>query len=304
MPGSASGWPVRAASGAPSEPQIAAVERLRLGDGRNLCIRQWPGPVESTVVLLHGLLDSSEGWTRVCEELSGRRIAFDLPGFGYSDPPRRGTLAGYAADVAEGLRRLGAERFTIVGHSLGGAVAAAVSELVPDRINALVLLAPAGFGRIHLAEAVSIPGVRSVVRVALPFALRSRFAVQAGYFTMVTNGKLPEAALVQRVTSHGWELVDGAREGTRAVVEAGRSRNAFQRRRLSYRGPVYAVWGDRDRLVPVDHRRGVRFAFPQAQIELWPGMGHHPSRERFDDLVTLVRRAMVQGAGSAEAVAA
>jgi pimeloyl-ACP methyl ester carboxylesterase len=168
----------------------------------------------------------------------------------------------------------------------------------------LVLLAPAGFGRIHLAEAVSIPGVRSVVRAALPFALSSSLAVRAGYYAMVTNGKLPEAALVERVTSHGWDLVSGAREGTRAVVEAGRSRTAFHRRRLRFRGPVYAVWGDCDRLVPVEHRRGVRVAFPQAQIELWPGMGHHPTRERLDDLIALVHRAMLRPMENAQSAAA
>lgn len=304
MPDSASGWPVRAASGAHREPPIAAVESLRLRDGRRLCVRQWLGQGDSTLVLLHGLLDSSEGWTRVCEAVGGRRLAFDLPGFGYSEPPRRGSLAGYAADVAEGLGELGVERFAVVGHSLGGAVAAALSELAPDRIDALVLLAPAGFGRIHLAEAVSIPGVRGLVRAALPFALSSSFAVRAGYYAMVTNGKLPDPALVERVTSHGWELVSGAREGTRAIVEAGRSRTAFHRRRLRFSGPVFAVWGDRDRLVPVEHRTGLHAAFPQAQIELWPGMGHHPTRERFDDLIALVRRAMVGMPTSARAKAA
>jgi pimeloyl-ACP methyl ester carboxylesterase len=67
---------------------------------------------------------------------------------------------------------------------------------------------------------------------------------------------------------------------------------------------VYAVWGDRDRLVPVEHRRGVGVAFPQAQIDLWAGMGHHPTRERFDDLVALVRRAMVAAPRSAQPKAA
>src|SRR5437588_6230239 len=126
MPDSA-GWPVRAASGAHREPPIAAVESLRLSDGRRLCVRQWRDHSEPTLVLLHGLLDSSEGWARVCEVVGGRRLAFDLPGFGHSEPPERGSLAGYAEDVAEGLGRLGVERFTVVGHSLGGAVAAAVS---------------------------------------------------------------------------------------------------------------------------------------------------------------------------------
>jgi pimeloyl-ACP methyl ester carboxylesterase len=236
------------------------------------------------------LLDSSEGWRRLCEATSGTRIAFDLPGFGHSDPPHRGSLAGYARDVAEGLDALGVERCTVVGHSLGGAVAAALAELIPERIDALILLAPAGFGRIHLAEAVSIPGFRNMVDAALPFLLANGLAMSAGYMTMVSNGRAPEPDLVERVTRHGGRMADGFREATRAVVEAARSDGAFHRRRLCYRGPVHAVWGDRDRLVPSGHSHGVLTAFPHARVEIWRGMGHHATRERFDDVVALVAR--------------
>lgn len=278
---------------------IVAVETLVLSDGRALCVRRWgpagESPGESTLVLLHGLLDSSEGWSALCAGRHGHAIAFDLPGFGYSDTPPRGSIAGYARDVAEGLALIGVDRFTLVGHSLGGAVAVALAELMPERVHAIVLLAPAGFGRIHLAEAISVPGVRNLVQAALPHALGSRLAVTAGYVTMVTSGRAPDRALVDRLTTRGPGLVTGAREGTRAVVDAGSSADAFHRRRVQYGGPVFAVWGERDRLVPVSHRHGVRAALPQAAIEVWRGMGHHPIRERFDDLVTLIERATAAG---------
>jgi pimeloyl-ACP methyl ester carboxylesterase len=195
-------------------------------------------------------------------------VAFDLPGFGYSDVPSLGSIAGYARDIAEGLAMLGVERFTLVGHSLGGAVAAALAELIPDKVAGLVLLAPAGFGRIRLAEAVSIPGIRHLVQAALPVALTSRLAVTAGYLTMVTNGGAPEPEVVERVTRRGGALVAGTREGTRAVVDAGRSADGFHRRCIAYDGPVFVISGDRDRLVPVSRRRGVRVAFPHARIDI------------------------------------
>jgi pimeloyl-ACP methyl ester carboxylesterase len=241
-------------------------------------------------VLLHGLLDSSEGWTRLCSAFGGTRIAFDLPGFGSSDPPPRGTLGGYARDVAEGLDALGVDSFTLVGHSLGGGVGAALAELMPERIEAMILLAPAGFGPLYLADVVSLPGVRNLVDAALPRLLTNRVAVGAGYMAAVSNGTTPDPGLVERVTSRGEILAGGVREATRAVVDAGRAPDGFHRRRMRYRGPVTAVWGDRDLLVPAAHRRGVRTAFPHAEIEVWRGMGHHAARERFDDLVDCVAR--------------
>lgn len=269
--------------------RIASLTTLRLEDGRSLCVRRWPG-TGVPLVLLHGLLDSSEGWNHLAE-LRCERIAFDLPGFGHSDPPARGSLAGYARDIAAGLEMLGVERFNLVGHSLGGGVATALAEMMPDRVGAVVLLAPVGFGRIHLAEAVSLPGVRSIVQSLLPLALSSRLTVTAAYLTMVSNGLLPERAIVDRVTGRGGGLVAGAREGTRAAADAGRSREAFHRRGIAYDGPVFAIWGDHDRLVPLAHADGVLMALPQARVDVWRGMGHHPIRERFEDLIATIERA-------------
>ena len=266
---------------------IAEVRSLHLRHGRTLCVRRWPG-AGPTLVFLHGLLDSSEGWTPVCEALGGTRIAFDLPGFGYSDPPPSGSLAAYAQDLAEGLQALGDPGFTLVGHSLGGAVAAALAELLPGRVDALVLLAPAGFGRIAVADAISLPGVRHVAQAVLPLMLSNQHAIRLAYTAMVGNGAAPERDLLERVTTRGAALAAGAREATRAVVDGARSSESFHRRRVRYEGPVYAVWGDRDRLVPPAHAGGLQSALPQARIEIWPGMGHHPMRERRDDVIALV----------------
>jgi pimeloyl-ACP methyl ester carboxylesterase len=239
-------------------------------------------------VLLHGMLDSSDGWSTLCDELAGPFVAFDVPGFGYSDAPSRGAIADYARDIAEGLEILGVEHFTLVGHSLGGAIAAAVAELMPAQVEALILVAPAGFGRIYLAEVASMPGMRTLVQAALPRVLSSRIIVTAGYVTMVSNGRLPHRELVERVNTRGPHLGKGTREAIRAIGAAGNSPEGFHRRRMDYSGPVTAVWGDCDRLVPSSHQAGVRTAFPQARIHVWHGMGHHPMRERLSDLVGLI----------------
>ena len=263
---------------------------LTLPDGRSLCVRRWPGSGDP-LVLLHGLLDSSEGWNHLAD-LPCERIAFDLPGFGHSDAPARGSLAGYARDVATSLERLGIERFNLVGHSLGGGVATALAEMMPERVGAVVLLAPVGFGRVPLAEAVSLPGIRTLVRGAMPLAFSSRLAITAAYLTMVSNGLAPERAIVDRVADRGGKLVPGVREGTRATADGGRSHDAFHRRAVGYDGPVFAIWGDQDRLVPVSHAKGVRAALPQAEVDIWRGMGHHPIQERFEDLIATIARAV------------
>ncbi|HYZ30281.1 MAG TPA: alpha/beta hydrolase [Thermoleophilaceae bacterium] len=280
---------------------LAEAQTLRLEDGRRLAVRRWPGDAREPLVMLHGLFDSSEGWSPLCQRLSGACLAFDLPGFGCSDPPSHGSLAGYARDIAEGLDMLGVDQITLVGHSLGGAVAAALAELIAERVRALVLLAPAGFGRIPLLEAFSLPGVRELSGLALPVVLSSRLAVAAAYMTVVSNGKWPERDLLERVTglARGRSIVAGVREATRSMTNGRRQEQAFELRRMLYDGPVHAVWGTRDRVVPRSHSDGVLVAFPQAQIHVWDGMGHHHVRERIDDLIELIQEATADGRGQA-----
>jgi pimeloyl-ACP methyl ester carboxylesterase len=134
--------------------------------------------------------------------------------------------------------------------------------------------------------------------------LSNQHAIRLAYTAMVGNGAAPERDLVERVTTRGAALAAGAREATRAVVEGARSSASFHRRRLSYEGPVYAVWGDRDRLVPPAHAEGLKSALPQARIEIWPRMAHDPMRERPNDVIALVADATRRRSARAERHAA
>jgi pimeloyl-ACP methyl ester carboxylesterase len=267
----------------------ATAHLLELPDGRELAGRRFAGRGEP-LVLLHGLLDSAEGWDRLARTTPRPCVAFDLPGFGGFDLPQRPRVTSYAEDLLYGLDQLGVERFALVGHSFGGAVATAVAERAADQIAALVLLAPADFGRIHLAEAVTVPGVRDLTRMALPRALANPLALKLAYMAVVTNGHTLPADVLQRVRGRAGTSVDGARVATRAVVAAGLSQHAFHRRRIPLDAPVWALWGSSDRLVPPSHAAGVRRAFPRAQVEVWKGMGHHPQHERAAQLAHFVTR--------------
>jgi pimeloyl-ACP methyl ester carboxylesterase len=258
-----------------------------LADGRRIAARVWTGD-GTPVVLLHGVLDSSEGWTAFCRSTSRPCVAIDLGGFGDSDLPRRPSFAGYADDVVSAIDELVDDDFVLVGHSFGGAVATVVAERLAERVRALVLLSPAGFGRIPLAEAISMPGVRTAAEMLMPLALASRPTVSAAYRAVIGNGRAPGNDVLDRVVTRGGRLVPGAVEATKAVVRGGRAAKAFHRRHVAYDGPVVSVWGDHDRMVPLSHAGGLTRALPQAELHVWPGMGHHPQAERPRELADLL----------------
>ena len=109
---------------------LGAVTDVAIGKGRKLRIRQSEGEGRP-LVLLHGLLDDSEGWSRLAADTGRPCIAIDLPGFGGSSLPRMPRIGSYAADVVCGLDEIGVRECTLVGHSLGGAVAAAACSRTP-----------------------------------------------------------------------------------------------------------------------------------------------------------------------------
>jgi pimeloyl-ACP methyl ester carboxylesterase len=279
-------------------PNVSAV---RIPGGRRLTVRRWDG-VGEPLVLLHGLLDCSEGWSSLVSRTARPCIAIDLPGFGGSDLPERPRIDSYARDVACALERLAVRDCTLVGHSLGGAVAAAVAD-TSDRVAGLVLLAPAGFGRIAIADVLSKPVVVDIATLALPLALVNPLTATAAYSTFVARRRLPERDLIARLRRRAARAPFAVRAATIAIAHAGRDEPRGGR----FTGPVAALWGTHDALVPTTHARRLREAIPQADVQFWPDMGHHPQRERAGALAHFVERtareASARGAAAREAAA-
>ena len=124
-----------------------AAKTIELDGDRSLyALQAGQGP---DVVLVHGALVTHWDWLQGPFDSLARRCrvtAVDRPGHGRSRRPRfSGTPRDQAAQIAEGLDRLGVERAVIVGHSMGGLVALALAELRPERVASLVLLAPIAF---------------------------------------------------------------------------------------------------------------------------------------------------------------
>lgn len=269
---------------------------MSLDDGRRLRFRCWPGR-GTPLVLLHGLFDDAVGWDAVARGTHRPCYAVDVPGFGASDCPPRPRLGAYADDVVAGLAALGVGDCTLVGHSLGGAIAVAMAER-SAAVRGLALLAPVGFGPIAVAEAMTLPGVMELAQLALPFALVSPLTVTAAYTTFVAHGRLPSRDLMARLRRRAFRSGPGVRAAVVAIAAAGRSADGFAHRGVAFDGPVAAVWGARDALVPREHADALVDALPQAHVEVWPGMGHHPQRERPAALAAFIEAHASRGAGA------
>lgn len=251
------------------------------------------------IVLVHGLSAAQPVWGPILEDVRalGEVITVDMPGFGSSHVPAGDwTVDGAADAIVATLDALDVERFVLVGHSLGGGVVMRLATRHPDRVAALVPIAPAGWvgtgdGNVDLRalqrQRLFKPFVRlggkQLLRVP---ALRNRIF---GY------------------TVHDPGTVD-ARQAIAWVDDWLRSRRNPQARAAIYAiqllddlpaltMPVHFVWGADDRIVaPVYARRAVA-ELPDVKLDLLDGVGHNPMFERPGVVVAAiadaVRRAQV-----------
>jgi len=108
------------------------------------------------VVFLHGgILDGHdfEGVIRLAAKTGYRAIAFDRPGYGLSERPKKKiTPFDQARFIHGALRSLGVQKPIIVGHSWSGLMTLALALMYPNDVSGIVLLAPAMYKEGYPAE--------------------------------------------------------------------------------------------------------------------------------------------------------
>jgi pimeloyl-ACP methyl ester carboxylesterase len=179
----------------------------------------------------------------------------DLPGFGATPPPSEPHGTGWYAEQLLALFEDGelADRVIVVGHSFGGRVALALQQLVPDRIERLVLTGVPLLDR---------RGRRA--RPALTFRL-GRGLHRAGLI-----GEERMEALRMRHGSPDYRAASGVMRGVLVRVLAERYDDELP----GITCPVTLVWGADDREVPIEVAERAARLLPHATLDVVGGAGH------------------------------
>lgn len=248
-------------------PVDEAFVRLRVAAGGHahaVAVAEPETPPAATVLAVHGFGTSGERTFRhVAPFLCGaglRLVAPDLSGFGASEAPGRPpSLAFYADHLRELADALDLDRPLLLGHSMGGAIAASAAALYPDRFRGVVLVNPSGFG---------IAGwlANRLATSRLVHFLLGRDWIYHHLLPRTPFGPLfrSEAARAQlRLLTTSRHALDIEHGGLRTRMEATRL-------------PVLVVWGARDPLLPPGSLRAVLRVFPHADVALLRAAGHAP----------------------------
>ena len=226
-------------------------------------------------VFLHGWGLNSGTWDETFKKWpasSGKAIAFDLRGTGKSEKPATGhSLAEHAKDIIHTIRSLGLKEVSLVGHSMGGAIAQLVAVEAPELIKKLVLVNPVPASGVPLPpEAVgffqSAAGNPDVCRQI---------------FTSSMALKVPAAVMDN--------LVEESKSVSKAAVLEGLDawRNAsFAERIGKISCPTTLLCGDADPYLPMAFlQQAVADQIPGTKVRWIKGAGHYPHVESPDAFV-------------------
>ncbi|HEY8618802.1 MAG TPA: alpha/beta fold hydrolase [Dermatophilaceae bacterium] len=249
------------------------------------------------VLFIHGLTGSSRNWAHLVDMLNTdhRILVPDLHGHGASAKPMGDySLSAHAATLRDLLDRLGIDRVTLVGHSLGGGIAMQFCYLFPERVERLVLVASGGFGRSvsPLLRSATLPGAEWVLPLIASSWVRAR--AEAVGRSLAKLGWRPSPDVTEAWRGFTSLADADSRRAflatTRSVIDpGGQTVAAYDHLPMVVEIPTLVVWGTRDRMIPTWHATTAQQAIPGSRVELFEGAGHYPQLdqpERFAEVLS------------------
>ncbi|RPH30488.1 esterase [Buttiauxella warmboldiae] len=234
----------------------------------------------SPVVLIHGLFGSLDNLGVLARDLGQDRtlLQIDLRNHGFSPRSKEMTYPAMAQDVVDTLDEYGIERAIIIGHSMGGKVAMALTAIAPERIDKLVLIdiAPVDYQlRRHdeifrAINAVSAAGVKTRQQAAA-----------------IVREQLNEEGVVQFLLK---SFADGEWKFNVPVLWEQYENIVGWQNIPPWREPTLFIRGGDSPYVNESHREQLLAQFPQARAHVVAGAGHWVHAEKPDAVLRAIHR--------------
>ena len=244
------------------------------------------GPRDAPVlVLLHGYASSVYTWRQWQEQLDEdyRVIALDLPGHGLSRVPHSEPVdaAYYAETLGAFADKIGLERFSLAGSSMGGRVAWTYADEHPDRLDSLILVDASGWPLSREARSQS-PLVFKILRYPLARIILRDLDVSELIKSGLEKSFADPAFVTEEMTERysAFSRAPGHRGALLQLAAEASDRDADLRERLSALNmPTLVLWGEQDRIIPVSHAEKFGQTIPNAVTITYADVGHLQQEE-------------------------
>lgn len=237
------------------------------------------GGAPPTLLLLHGFGSSTFSWRKVTEPLGrgARVIAFDRPGFGFSERPAvTASLNPYTPEAQttltlELMDALNIGQAVLVGHSVGAAVAVELALAHPERVAGLVLVSPVLRSGGPSALVRTVFNTPQATRVG-PYIVR-QFAEEPGFELL--RRRYADPSTLTDADIAGYQRPFGATNWDQALWEVTKANRPVDLlpRLGELQVPTFVVAGAEDEIVPLEQQQQIAEAVG-GDIEVLEGCGH------------------------------
>lgn len=259
---------------------------------------EWHGPARGRLaVCIHGLTTPSFVWrglTRALALMGFRVLTYDLYGRGYSDRPKgKQDTEFFLTQLQELLDHQEVDGdLTLIGYSMGGALAICYAAKRPDTIRQVVLLAPAGMGVVagKMGNFIAqTPYIGDWLMLALyPHLVRKGLKAERGVPSSVPNiGNLQAAELEYK----------GFMRSVLSSIRCFLPRPLRdEHKKLHAKGiSVLAIWGQEDQIIPLSAVGTLAEWSRNAQQEVIEGAGHGLTYTHTDQIIAIFQDALIRG---------
>lgn len=233
------------------------------------------------LVLVHGYTGDVTDWRHQIEAFSSshRVLVLDNRGHGRSSAPADRsvyTVDRMADDLEALVDALGLERYHLVGHSMGGAIAQEMALRSPERLLSLTLHATSYSFDLDSA-------LEKDPRISPYLEYRRRVAETDGMAAVANMPKLAEPPPHQkpeRVVEKDARLAAMSVDAFLGAWEGLVAWEGTEKRIGGVRGPALVLYGEMDAPLIVEGCSRLVELIPQARVEVIPEAGHQPQEER------------------------
>jgi len=276
-----------ALAGAQSSSTALPADRFLDVNGLRMHYVDWGGEGKPPLVMVHGLDRNARTFDHLATRFTSkyRVIAIDMRGHGDSgwDPQGRYLVEDHLGDLEGIVQQLKLRNLVLWGNSTGGRVVQVFAGQHPDLVSHVI------------SEDV---GPERPRQIADNYAKRVQ-QEQAGWASEEEllaqlkkgNPRMPTAVLEPYVRYGTKKRADGRIEWKRdPQLVKGFVATDLWRFVRNIRSPILYIIGGRSNIVPAETQDELRKTLPNAQIITIPDVGHYPSDEKTDEVVTIVNR--------------
>jgi pimeloyl-ACP methyl ester carboxylesterase len=262
-------------------PDKTEKDHMTAIDGVRYHYTEYAGPGKN-VVLIHGFAASTYTWEECAKLLQKEGFhvwALDMKGFGWSDKPRGASYDPFVLmeETRAWMQALSISGATVVGNSLGGAVAWAMAVKHPEAVEKLVLIDSAGYD-------IRKPWIIALAKA--PFAAEvTRLFFGKWLVRMILGEVLYDDSLITEDQVGAYFDRQRTERGIYAQIQVARALDyknfePLVKRIPEIRCPTLIIWGNDDRWIPLENAARFNRDIADSQLAIVPECGHIPMEEK------------------------